>query len=139
MLFSLSSFRWFVCSRRTQINQFDNGPCGDETTVALVGHAVILNDCLFPRFSGDTDAPAQGNVWSGGAGVCSAFSTGERLWPNGPLPRAASCRSEDSEVRKAVLAYEKIGEGEKHYIVTPLGNAFELDEAELKRRVPSSK
>ena len=38
-----------------------------------------------------------------------------------------------------VLAYEKIGEGGKHYIVTPMGAAFELDEAELKRRVPSAK
>ena len=38
-----------------------------------------------------------------------------------------------------VLAYEKIGEGGKHYIVTPMGAGFELDEAELKRRVPSAK
>ena len=38
-----------------------------------------------------------------------------------------------------VLAYEKIGEGGKHYIVTPMGASFELDEAELKRRVPSAK
>ena len=38
-----------------------------------------------------------------------------------------------------VLAYEKTGEGGKHYIVTPMGSAFELDEAELKRRVPSAK
>jgi len=37
-----------------------------------------------------------------------------------------------------VLAYEKVGEGGKHYIVTPYGSAFELDEAELKRRVPSA-
>jgi hypothetical protein len=38
-----------------------------------------------------------------------------------------------------VLAYEKVGEGGKHYIVTPMGSAFELDEAELRRRVPSAK
>jgi hypothetical protein len=38
-----------------------------------------------------------------------------------------------------VLAYEKIGAGGKHYIVTPMGRAFELDEAELRRRVPSAK
>jgi hypothetical protein len=38
-----------------------------------------------------------------------------------------------------VLAYEKIGEGGKHYIVTPMGAGFELDEVELKRRVPSAK
>ncbi len=37
-----------------------------------------------------------------------------------------------------VLAYEKIGAGGKHYIVTPMGGAFELDEAELKQRVPSA-
>jgi hypothetical protein len=38
-----------------------------------------------------------------------------------------------------VLAYEKVGEGGKHYIVTPMGSAFELDGPELKRRVPSAK
>jgi hypothetical protein len=38
-----------------------------------------------------------------------------------------------------VLAYEKVGEGGKHYIVTPMGAAFELDEQELRRRVPSAK
>jgi hypothetical protein len=38
-----------------------------------------------------------------------------------------------------VLAYEKIGESGKHYIVTPMGAGFELDEAELRRRVPSAK
>jgi hypothetical protein len=38
-----------------------------------------------------------------------------------------------------VLAYERTGAGGKHYIVTPMGSAFELDKAELKRRVPSAK
>jgi hypothetical protein len=38
-----------------------------------------------------------------------------------------------------VLAYEKTGAGGKHYVVTPMGSAFELDKAELKRRVPSAK
>jgi hypothetical protein len=38
-----------------------------------------------------------------------------------------------------VIAYEKTGEGGMHYIVTPYGRAFELDDAELKRRVPSAK
>jgi hypothetical protein len=38
-----------------------------------------------------------------------------------------------------VLAYEKMGAGGKHYIVTPMGSAFELDDTELKRRVPSAK
>ena len=38
-----------------------------------------------------------------------------------------------------VLAYEKIGEEGKHYIVTPMGASFELEKAELQRRVPSAK
>jgi hypothetical protein len=42
-------------------------------------------------------------------------------------------------VRTTVLAYETIGEGGKRYIVTPLGQAFELNEAELKRRVPNAR
>ncbi len=37
-----------------------------------------------------------------------------------------------------VLAYEQTGVGGKHYIVTPMGRAFELDDLELKRRVPSA-
>jgi hypothetical protein len=38
-----------------------------------------------------------------------------------------------------ILAYEKIGEGGKHYVVTGTGGAFELDEADLRQRVPSAK
>jgi hypothetical protein len=38
-----------------------------------------------------------------------------------------------------IIAYEKVGEGGKHYIVTATGGAIELDDAELKRRVPSAK
>jgi hypothetical protein len=38
-----------------------------------------------------------------------------------------------------ILAYEKIGEGGKHYVVTAVGSTFELDEAELKQRIPSAK
>jgi hypothetical protein len=38
-----------------------------------------------------------------------------------------------------VLAYEKTGEGGKHYIVTPMGSALELDEAELQRRLSLAK
>jgi hypothetical protein len=38
-----------------------------------------------------------------------------------------------------VLAYEKTGAGGKHYVVTPMGSAFELDDVELKRRVPSAR
>jgi hypothetical protein len=38
-----------------------------------------------------------------------------------------------------VLAYEKTGEGGKHYIVTPMGSVFELDEAELQRRLSLAK
>jgi hypothetical protein len=38
-----------------------------------------------------------------------------------------------------VIAYERTGQGGMHYIVTPYGRAFELDDAELKRRVPSAK
>jgi hypothetical protein len=37
-----------------------------------------------------------------------------------------------------VLAYERIGEGGKHYIVTAMGASFELEHAELQRRVPSA-
>lgn len=40
---------------------------------------------------------------------------------------------------REILAYEQIGEGGKHYVVTATGGAFELDEADLKRRVPSAK
>jgi hypothetical protein len=39
----------------------------------------------------------------------------------------------------AILAYEKIGEGGKHYVVTAVGGVFELDDAELRSRVPSAK
>jgi hypothetical protein len=38
-----------------------------------------------------------------------------------------------------ILAYEKIGEGGKHYVVTATGGVIELEDAELKRRVPSAK
>ena len=38
-----------------------------------------------------------------------------------------------------VLAYEKNGAWGKHYIVTPMGGVFELDEAELQRRLSLAK
>jgi hypothetical protein len=38
-----------------------------------------------------------------------------------------------------ILAYEKAGEAGKHYIVTATGGVIELDEAELRRRVPNAK
>lgn len=38
-----------------------------------------------------------------------------------------------------ILAYEKTGEGGKHYVVTGTGAAFELDEAEFKRRLPGAR
>ena len=38
-----------------------------------------------------------------------------------------------------ILAYEKIGEGGKHYVVTATGGVIQLEEAELKRRVSGAK
>ena len=38
-----------------------------------------------------------------------------------------------------ILAYEQVGEGGKHYVVNPMGNAFELDDAGLKRRLSSAR
>jgi hypothetical protein len=38
-----------------------------------------------------------------------------------------------------VLAYEKTGEGGKHYIVTPMGSVLEVDEATLQQRLTQAK
>jgi hypothetical protein len=38
-----------------------------------------------------------------------------------------------------ILAYEKTGEGGKHYVVTAVGGTIELEDAALKQRVPSAK
>ena len=38
-----------------------------------------------------------------------------------------------------IMAYEKTGEGGKHYVVTATGGVIELDDAELKRRIPGAK